>query len=91
MKQKIVSLLKNNAFSFILGAILFGGIGYVVATTIESASITYTTSSNNSVTNVDEALDDLCTRSNTWINPTLLEYASYSSSGIYTYWTATQG
>ena len=49
-------LIKSNIFSFFLGAILFGGIGTVVATTILSSSVSYT---NNNQTTVEGALDEL--------------------------------
>jgi len=52
MKQ----FIKNNLFGFILGAILFSGIGTVLATTILSSTVSYT---NNSQTTVEGALNDL--------------------------------
>lgn len=52
MKKKI----KENIFGFIVGAILFSGIGTVVATSILSSTVSYT---NNNQTTVESALDDL--------------------------------
>ena len=49
-------IIKNNLFGFILGALLFGGISTVVATTILSSSVSYT---NNNQTTVESALNEL--------------------------------
>ena len=54
MKNKI----KSNLLGIIIGGILFGGIG-VLAATIESSTVAYTTSSNNNVSTVEDALNDL--------------------------------
>jgi len=45
--------------AFLMGAILFGGMGVVLATNIASSSVNYTTSKNANVANVEDALDDL--------------------------------
>ena len=54
--MKLLKMLKDNMLGFILGVILFGGIGTVLATTILSSSVSYT---NNNQTTVEEALDEL--------------------------------
>ncbi len=54
--KKIIKIIKDNILGFILGAILFGGIGTVVATTILSSSVSYT---NNNQTTVEGALNEL--------------------------------
>ena len=50
---------KGYVIAFLLGAILFGGITIVIATNIASSTVDYTTSANNNVETVEEALDDL--------------------------------
>ena len=76
-------LIKNNIYGFILGAILFGGLGIVVATTILSSSVSYT---NNNQTTVDVALDKLYT-----IRKRFADKYSINSNGIggkisFVYW-----
>ena len=58
----LLNFFKNNLkifIAFLVGAIIFSGITCVVAATIQSSSVTYTTSKNTSVTNVKQAVDDL--------------------------------
>ena len=87
MIKKIIFLLKNNIFGFVLGAILFSGIGYVVAAGISSSSISYTNSKNSSVDNIEEALDDLYIKSSSWTPG-----SSVSSTNTYdVYWSTAQG
>ena len=60
--MKIKDMIKRNVkviIAFIIGAILFGCIGTVIATNIASSSVNYTTSKNANVENVEDALDDL--------------------------------
>ena len=54
--MKVKSFIKNNIIGFVIGALLFGGIGTVVATTILSSSVSYT---NNDQTTVEGALNEL--------------------------------
>ena len=57
---------KSNVFSFILGAIIFGGIVGVSAYTILASDIGYTPSDNSwQVNNVKDAIDELYSKSNT--------------------------
>ena len=65
MKKFIKSNIKV-VVAFIIGAILFGGSAYVLATTIASSSVAYT---ENGQTTVEGALNTLYTRANIWINP----------------------
>ena len=57
--KKILKIIKGNILGFIIGAILFGCIGTVVATTILSSTVSYT---NNNQTTVEGALNDLYNR-----------------------------
>ena len=57
--KKVGKFIKNNIVGFILGALLFGGSALVVAGTVASSAITYTTSKNSNVGNVEQALNDL--------------------------------
>ena len=50
---------KTNILFFIMGAILFGGIGTVVATNMASSEVLYTTEENADVATIEDALDDL--------------------------------
>ena len=73
--KKIGKIIKNNLFGFIMGIVLCGGVGIVLALT--GTDITYTTSHNTNVTNVKGALDDLYTKANTWLNPSNMQSVSY--------------
>ena len=57
--MKIKEIIKKNLFGFVLGAILFGGISIVFATSIASSTIAYTTTNNNNVETVEDAIMDL--------------------------------
>ena len=50
---------KKDIIFFLLGALIFCSIGTVVATNISASEFDYTTTKNNSVENVEDALDDL--------------------------------
>jgi hypothetical protein len=52
--------LKNYFFGFVLGALIFGPLSYVTATTIAARNITYNgTNTNVSLTNVQDAIEEL--------------------------------
>ena len=75
-------LLKNNikvVVAFLIGAILFGGISYAVATGISSGDVPYT---QNNQTTVQSALNDLYTKAATYIDPNDIKWATLS----YKYW-----
>ena len=76
--MKILKIIKKNMFGIILGSILFGSIGYVVAASISASNVTYT---NNGQSTAEGAVDDLYTRVNTWLNPSNMQSVSYK------YWT----
>ena len=57
--MKIKNIIKKNIFGFILGIILFGSIGVVLATNIASSTVDYTTTNNQNVATVEDVLDDL--------------------------------
>jgi len=59
MLGRFLKVIKRNVIPFVIGAIIFSGITYAVAATIQSSSVTYTTNKNASVTNVKQAVDDL--------------------------------
>ena len=57
--KKIINFFKNNLkifIAFLVGAIIFSGVGYVVAVTIQSSDVSYT---GNGQTNVKGAVDYL--------------------------------
>ena len=56
--KKIIKFFKNNFLGFIIGVVLCSSIG-VIAATIQSNSVSYTTNKNSSITNVKQAVDDL--------------------------------
>jgi hypothetical protein len=75
--------VRNNIFCFFLGAILFGGITTVLATTILSSTVSYT---NNNQTTVEGALDKLYT-----IRKRFADKYSINSNGVggvisFVYW-----
>ena len=80
-------VIRNNIFSFILGALLFGGITYAVATSIQSSNLNYTTTKNTAITNVEEAINDLYNVKNNWISPNTIK----STNTYEVYWESTQG
>ena len=54
--KKVKQIIKNNILGFILGAVIFGGVGVYAATTISSSSVTYGN------TTVSATLDDLISK-----------------------------
>lgn len=54
--KKLSRFVKNNIVGFILGAVIFSGIGITIAGTVASSLITYT---NNGQSTVQGALNDL--------------------------------
>ena len=52
-------VLKSNVLWFLVGAIIFGGVTYVAATTLGSDSVEYLTAKNANVETLEDALDDL--------------------------------
>ncbi len=84
--KKIIKIIKDNILGFILGAILFGGIGTVVATTILSSSVSYT---NNNQTTVEGALNELyskAARLDGWIDPRGLNTDGTGGRFSFVYW-----
>ena len=75
---------KDYIISFIVGALLFGGIGVVLATSIASSSIDYVTQSNENVATVKDALDDLY---NQIIGYPIECYNGVCGKLSYRYWT----
>ena len=57
--QKVIEFLKKNIMGIIIGGVLFGGIGIVIATSIQSEAILYSNEANENVATVEDALDDL--------------------------------
>ena len=57
--KNLIKNKKKEIISFILGAILFSGVGAYAAVTFVASDVTYTPSDTTwSVTKVDKALDD---------------------------------
>ena len=84
--RRIVKIIKDNILGFIIGAILFGGIGTVVATTILSSSVSYT---NNNQTTVEGALNELyskASRLDSWIDPRGLNVNGTGGKITFVYW-----
>ena len=81
--MKIKKIIKDNILGFIIGAILFSGVGVVLATTTVG-DVWFETTKNSSVKNVEDALDDLYARADTYINPETLKYYDF----VYKYWNA---
>ena len=82
--KKIGKFIKNNIVGFILGTIIFGSVGAVVAGTVASSNITYT---NNNQSNVQGALDELYTRASKWLNPNDMGTPQYyATTGTYKGW-----
>ena len=79
----IKKIIKAYLIVFIVGAIIFGSIGVVVATTIASSSVNYTTTTNNKVETVEDALDDLY---NQIIGRTITCYNGTCGKLSYRYW-----
>ena len=79
-------MIKNPIFAFILGAIIFGGIGTVVAATILAKDVSYTPKDTTwKVDNVKDAIDDLYTKANKEILNKFtisIDSDSYSSTRI---------
>lgn len=88
--KKLRKLLKTNikiVLAFIIGGIVFGTIGVYAATTLLSQSVYYNNSTSGATsTNVQGAIDELYTRSNTWINPMNMGTPQYYAFGIYKGW-----
>ena len=57
--KKGLKFIKTNALSFIVGAFVFGGIGFALAESLASGDMAYSNENHPNVTNVEEALDDL--------------------------------
>ena len=73
--KKIGRLIKKNSkilIAFIIGLIIAGGGAYVAALT--ASEVTYT---GNGQSTVNGALNDLYTRANRWINPSVLNGNGY--------------
>ena len=79
MLRKIFKIMKNNMLGFIVGAIIFSGITYAVAATIQSTNVSYTTSNNSSVSNVKQAVDELYGKAN---NSIQFKYWNASFDGV---------
>ena len=88
--KKLRKLLKTNikiVLAFIIGGIVFGTIGVYAATTLLSQSVYYNNSTSGATsTNVQGAIDELYTRSNTWINPMNMGTPQYYAFGTYKGW-----
>ncbi len=74
--KKIGNKIKQNAkviTAFVLGAILTGGTVYA-ATVLPSSQVGYDNSTSGlASTNVQDALDELYTKANTWIDPSTIQ------------------
>ena len=57
--MKIKKIIKKNLLGFVIGGIIFGTITTVLATSIAASTLTYTTTENNNVATVNDAVVDL--------------------------------
>ena len=58
--KKIGRIIKNNLFGFIVGALVFGGVGVAYAANVLSSNVSYSnTNSKMGASNVSDALDEL--------------------------------
>ena len=60
--MKIKKIIKKNLLGFVIGGILFGTITTVIATSIAASTLAYTTTENNNVATVNDAVVDLYNR-----------------------------
>ena len=77
--KKIKNFFKKNVRLFVgilIGGVLVGGSVYA-ATIIGAGEVSYT---NNSQTSVQSALDNLYTLSNTWINPSYVDFTTLDTN-----------
>ena len=84
--KNVIKILKDNMLGFILGAILFGGIGTILATTILSSTVNYT---NNNQTTVEGALNELYSKASMvdgWIDPRGLNTNGTGGRFSFVYW-----
>ena len=79
-------IIKNPIFTFILGAIIFGGIGTVLAVTILAKDVSYAPKDSTwKVYNVEDAIDDLYSKAkpeytgSTTVTPTTSRPSSSTS------------
>ena len=84
--KNVIKILKDNMLGFVIGAILFGGIGTILATTILSSTVNYT---NNNQTTVEGALNELYSKANMvdgWIDPRGLNTDGTGGRYSFVYW-----
>jgi len=85
--MKIKKIIKKNIFGFILTAIVFGSITFVMATNIDSETAAYVTSENANVGNIADALDDLYVQSVSVVNNNpIVCYNGTCGTLSYRYW-----
>lgn len=84
--KNIGKIFKENIkviVAFVIGGIVFGGVGVVIAGDILASNVKYT---KNSQTTVDGALDTLYTRSSKWVNPNDMGTPLAYAYGTYKGW-----
>ena len=88
--KKIKNFLKNNIKLFvgiIIGIIISGTSVYAATILFNSNQVGYdNTSSGMSATNVQDALDELYTKANKWLNPNDMGTPQYYAFGKYKGW-----
>ena len=89
-KKRVKKFINNRVkiiIAFILGALISGGTVYA-AYLYEADEVSYSnTTSGATTTNVQDALDELYTKSNTWINPNnIFGTPEYYAFGTYKGW-----
>ena len=82
--KKIKKFLLGNiktVVAFILGIIISGTTVYAATILFNSNQVGYdNTSSGMSATNVQDALDELYTKANTWINPSYIDFTTLAKN-----------
>ena len=86
--KKTIKIIKNNILGFLIGSFLFGGIGIVIATTIQSSTVSY---GKNDQTTVEEALDTLYNETNyldDWLDPRGINVTGTGGEISFVYWNS---
>ena len=84
--MNIKQFIKNNIFGFIICAIVFGSITFVMATNIDSETVPFITGRNANVENIADALDDLYLQSASLVRSPIVCYNGTCGRLSYKYW-----
>ena len=79
MQKKALKVIKRNVMPFVIGAIVFGSIGVIIADTISSSNVTYT---ENNQTTVKGAIDDLYSKASTLVDPAETSFKYWNNNFV---------